>query len=472
MSRSRRVPLRWLLGGLVVVLVAAGAVLVANLVNRPAVVRSQDLFIPVVDGPAHDQHVRLDATVYFPARTPAPAVLISPGFGETKSAVDGQARELAQQGFVVLGYTPRGFGHSTGLIALNSPDYEVTDARQLIDWLAGRPEVTQDGPGDPRVGVTGGSYGGALSLMLAGTDRRVDAIAPVITYNDLSQALVPNAASTTTSAANTPAAGSFAADGVFKRTWAGILFGAGLGSGGGPTTTPTNTAADPPAACGRFVLEVCQAYQQIATTGRATRPTVDLLRRDSPVGVTSHITVPTLLVQGEQDTLFGLDQADANARQITAAGGQVKMIWYDGGHDGAAPDTALRQQITDWFQFYLNGRGGYPGTAFQYDVQGAFRSNGEPTIRTVTAPAYPGLTGTDGTQRQSLALIGPPVQQVLNPPGGSPAAISGLPGVSDVLGAAAGRLASDIPGGNASFVTAPLTSQVLVAGSATVRLRV
>jgi ABC-2 type transport system ATP-binding protein len=466
--RSRRFRVRWLLVGLVVVLVAVGAVIGINAATRPAAVRSQSLFIPVVDGPAHDQRVRLDATVYFPARTPAPAVLIAPGFGQTKTSVDSQAQDLARQGFVALAYTPRGFGNSTGLIGLNSPDYEIADGRQLVDWLAARPEVTKDGPNDPRVGVTGGSYGGALSLMLAGADHRVDAIAPVITYNDLSQALVPNAATATPPAATTPAAGAFAAGGVFKRSWAGILFGDGLNS---PSTAQSGSAGDPPAACGRFVPEVCQAYQQIATTGRATQQTVDLLRRDSPVSVTSHITVPTLLVQGEQDTLFGLDQADANARQITAAGGKVKMIWYDGGHDGGPPNAALQQQITDWFRHYLSGQGADPGTAFQYDVQGSVRTNGTPSVRTVTAPAYPGLTGA-GTQRQTLALLAPPVQQVLNPPGGSPAAISGLPGLTGVLGGAASRLSTDVPGENASFVTAPLSSQLLVAGSATVGLRV
>jgi ABC-2 type transport system ATP-binding protein len=472
------------------VLAVAGFVLFTGRGSQASPVRTQSLFIPVVDGPAHDQHVRLDASVYLPATTPAPAVLVSPGFGDTKSSVDGQARELAQQGFVVLTYTPRGFGASTGLIGLNSPDYEVADAKQLIDWLARRPDVTKDGPDDPRVGVTGGSYGGALSLMLAGSDRRVDAIAPVITYNDLSQALVPNMAATALAATNTPAAGAFADNGVFKRAWAGIFFASGLGgggiapqteapqAGGGSATTTTvptggTTPADgsiPQAACGRFVPQVCQAYQQIATTGQADQQTVALLRGDSPVSVTSHITVPTMIVQGEQDTLFGLDQADANARQITAAGGRVKMVWYDGGHDGGAPGPALRGQIGDWFQHYLRGRGADPGTTFQYDVQGSFRSNGQQSVRTVTAPAYPGLTGA-GTQRQSITLAGP-TQQVLNPPGGNPAAISGLPGLSGALGAAASRLATDIPGEAAAFRTGSLSSQLLVAGSAKVRLRV
>ncbi|MDT7553576.1 MAG: type transport system ATP-binding protein, partial [Pseudonocardiales bacterium] len=138
--------------------------------------------------------VSLDTSLYLPATIPAPAVLVAHGFGGTKASVDADARDLAARGFVVLTWSARGFGASTGQIALNAPDAEVADASKLVDWLAQRPEVRQDGPGDPRVGVTGGSYGGALSLMLAGYDKRIDAIAPVITWNDLAQALFPNAA--------------------------------------------------------------------------------------------------------------------------------------------------------------------------------------------------------------------------------------------------------------------------------------
>ncbi|CAM5568601.1 ABC transporter domain-containing protein OS=Streptomyces antimycoticus OX=68175 GN=SANT12839_087470 PE=4 SV=1 [Streptomyces antimycoticus] len=83
----------------------------------------------------------------------------------------------------------------------------MADARRLIDWLAKRPEVRLDGQGDPRVGVAGASYGGAISLLAAGYDRRVDAIAPEITYWNLADALFPN--------------------GVYKKLWAGLFFTTG-----------------------------------------------------------------------------------------------------------------------------------------------------------------------------------------------------------------------------------------------------
>ena len=44
---------------------------------------------------------------------------------------------------------------------------------------------------DPVIGFAGASYGGAVSLLVAGLDRRVDAIVPAFTLNRLDQALFP-----------------------------------------------------------------------------------------------------------------------------------------------------------------------------------------------------------------------------------------------------------------------------------------
>ena len=409
--------------------------------------------------------VELDTSLYLPATTPAPAVLVAHGFGATLGSVDADARDLAARGFVVLTWTARGFGASGGQIALDAPDAEVADARKLVDWLAQRPEVQQDAPGDPRVGVTGGSYGGALSLMLAGYDKRIDAIAPVITWNDLGQALFPNAAATAGPPADTPARGAFAPDGVFKRGWAGVFFASGRTAQPPPGTVLT---------CGRFIPVVCAAYTEAATTGRISPATAALLARSSPASVTDRITAPTLLVQGEQDTLFGLDQADANARQIAAHGTPVKVTWYAGGHDGGAPDQAVRDQIGAWFDHWLAGRGAAPDLTFSYAVQSGVRAGpNTPTSRTVVAPTYPGLAG-DPTPRQDLPLSGDP-QVVLTPAGASPAAITSLPGLGGALGAVAGRLTAisgAIPGQVAQFSTAPVTMPLTVAGAPRVRLTV
>ncbi len=197
--------------------------------ERPAAAPEppREALLDVLDGPSGSERVQIDVTLFAPADTPAPAVLLAHGFGGSKDDTAAQAQELVRRGFTVLTYSSRGFGRSTGKIALNDPDYEVADAHQLLDWLARQPEVLRDRDGDPRVGVTGDSYGGALSLLLAGTDPRVDAIAPVMTYNDLGQALLPNAASVDRVGGDTPAHGAFGDQGVFKQAWTGLLFSAG-----------------------------------------------------------------------------------------------------------------------------------------------------------------------------------------------------------------------------------------------------
>jgi ABC-2 type transport system ATP-binding protein len=518
---------------LALVLLAGAAAAIGAARSGQAQPRIQEFRLSVPGGPGQPGPVSLDATIYLPAVTPAPAVLVAHGFGGSKTSVDADARDLANRGFVALAWSARGFGRSTGQIALDSPDYEVADASRLIDYLATRPEVRLDRPGDPRVGVTGGSYGGALALLLAGYDHRVDAIAPAITWNDLGQALFPNTATTGALPSDTPAHGVFGPDGVFKRGWAGIFFSAGLNtnpgrSGAAPATAappvddtpassdvevPSSTSATgataagstapgpaagsppaaasaplappntaPPTSCGRFVPAVCQAYAESATTGRASPATIELLRRSSPASVAGRITAPTLLIQGETDTLFGLDQADATAREIAAGGGPVSVIWYSGGHDGGAPGPTVRARIGAWFDKYLgNPAAPDPDTAaplvggLDYAVQGGVRGGrGTPTVRTVTAEHYPGLAGAPAVQLDTIALHGA-AQDVLNPPGGTPAALTAVPGIGGALGSLAGRLAaigSALPGQSATFGSDPLPSQVLIAGSPRIRLTV
>jgi ABC-2 type transport system ATP-binding protein len=440
-----------------VVLAVVGGLLLTG--ATPADARVAEERVTTKDG------VELDTSLYLPAVTPAPAVLVAHGFGGSKASVDADARALVARGFVVLTWSARGFGTSTGQIALDSPDHEVADARALVDRLATLPEVQQDGPGDPRVGVTGASYGGALALLLAGYDPRVDALAPVITWNDLGQALFPNAATAAPAAADTPAQGVVAPDGVFKSGWAGMLFSAGSDETQGTAATP----------CGRFTAEICAANTEAATTGRLSPAMAELLRRSSPATVAGRITAPTLLVQGEQDTLFGLDQADATARQIAAAGGRVKVEWFAGGHDGAAPTEAVRDGIGEWFDFHLAGTGDDPGTGFSYEVQSGVRAGANtPTSRMLAAPAYPGLPGTAPLLTTPLALDGDP-QQVVHPAGGHPAAITSLPGIGGALGSVAGRIsafAADPAGQSATFRTDPLAVSLLVAGTPRVQVSV
>src|SRR6266705_5977674 len=212
----------------------------------------------------------LDASFFTPAgQGRLPAILLAPGFGETKSAVAQEAGYLARAGLAVLTWSPRGTGASGGQIGLDSPDYEVRDTSQLVSWLARQPRVLLDRPGDPRAGIAGASYGGGLALLAAAYDHRIDAVVAQSAWNNLATALFPNAAG------GGPAGGP--ASGVFARQWAGLLFTQGSAGFGTPVPGPGGPAPGPggPAAavrqhvlCGRFLPSICAMYQQIAQAGQ------------------------------------------------------------------------------------------------------------------------------------------------------------------------------------------------------------
>src|SRR3954451_11608049 len=158
----------------VVVLLAGAGTWTAVASDDAPAVRRADRVMDMGGG------VRVD-TSYFtagPGARPRPPVLLAHGFGGSKDDMQSQAQDLARDGYAVLTWSARGFGRSTGKIGLNDPKAEVADVSRLIDWLAKRPEVQLDKPGDPRMGMAGASYGGAIALLTAGYDHRVDAIAP------------------------------------------------------------------------------------------------------------------------------------------------------------------------------------------------------------------------------------------------------------------------------------------------------
>ncbi|WP_328462868.1 alpha/beta fold hydrolase [Actinoplanes sp. NBC_00393] len=424
----------------------------------------EDLLLTIRSGPAGDQPVELDARFYLPRERSGkvPAVLLAHGFGGSKNSVRADAESLADRGYAVLAWTARGFGRSGGEIHLNNPDYEVKDAQGLLDWLAARPEVTTDGSGDPRVAVVGGSYGGALALLLAGQDQRVDAIVPQITWNDLGTALVPQSAATD-------------AAGVFKKSWAGYFFGNGTASLSdaalGAGAPPAEMTGDP--ACGRFAEDICKAYLQMATTGIPDENTLALLRRSSPATVLDKIKAPTLLIQGAVDTLFPLSEADANAKGIAATGTPVRVAWFTGGHDGGEGPTSdsdrLKYLTVQWLDHYLKGEGEAPADDFTWSRVAGFSALDRGLVTNgYSADAYPGLAGTGSTE---ITLQGS-AQPIANPPNGNPGAISSMPGLTSRLSSLlSGGVALDVAGQHAVFQSAPLTGPVEVAGSPTVRLR-
>jgi ABC-2 type transport system ATP-binding protein len=488
------------IGGLVTV--AAVVVIAGAAVASGGGPRVHELALRVPVGAEPDgRPVSLDATLFTPAGvSPSPAVLLAHGFGGSKDDLAADARDLAGQGFVVLTYTARGFGASGGDIHLDAPGYEVTDAERMIDLLGNRPEVLKDGPGDPRVGVAGGSYGGALSLLVAAADHRVDAIAPQITWNDLRQALFPQfvvgAGSGSGAAGQAVASPAGVAPtggaGVFKKLWAGVFFspsGAGLsgaaggsgadgGSGSSGSGSPSGPSSGTALACGRFAPDLCAVYQQVAATGRPTPQILDLLWQSSPARVIDRIHAPTLLIQGEADSLFPLSEGDANARGIVATGTPVKVVWEGGGHDGGLDESdRLRSLTRQWFDHYLKRDGTSVDTRFEVTVPSAALSaqDTRPAAVVRAAPGEPGVTAPGPVPLVTLPLTGRP-QTISAPAGGSPAAVSSLPGLGAELSAlsrsGAGLGLSALPGQSVRFQTAPLDAARDVVGGSRVTLHV
>ena len=253
---------------------------------------------------------------------------------------------------------------------------------------------------------------------------------------------------------------------MFKRQWAGLLFtqgsvgfgataqgsapgqaagpgqGSGSGQGGGSAqgTGPGQGGAGqllPPggagrsALCGRFQPQICAIYQQIAATGRPTPQAISLLLHSSPASVAGRMRAPTLLIQGESDSLFGLDQANANYRAIRRSGAPVGMVWFAGGHDGGNQETARVESLTaQWLRRWLvpghpaGAAGtGQPGFAVTR-VLGFDPSSDQASLGIATAGGYPGLAGT----RRSLVRLAGPPQVAVSPAGGAPASISVFPG--------------------------------------------
>src|SRR3984957_8959797 len=238
---------RLVVAAVVAAAIVGAGIAAAAVAGAPVPVTARNLTIAVTDGPQDNQHVKLDATFFTPAGSArVPAILLAHGFGETKNAVRPEAEQLPRAGFAVLPWSARGFGRSTGQIALDSPDYEVKDVEQLVTWLARQPRVRLDHPGDPRGGITGASYGGAIALLAAAYDHRIDAVVPVSTWNNLATALFPNAA------------GGNPAGGVFKKQWAGLLFAQGVT--GSPAPGSPAAPGGPAAAGGAAVVSPCGRF--------------------------------------------------------------------------------------------------------------------------------------------------------------------------------------------------------------------
>jgi len=338
---------------------------------------------------------------FFPAGegVRAPTVLYGTGYASGRPRCVGDTRcgiltTLRQAGYNILTWDPRGFGDSGGLATVDGPDTDGRDVQALLDVIARQPEAQLDGPADPRVGMTGESYGGGIQLVAAALDERIDAIVPELIWHNLPEALYPEE--------------------TLKSSWmtlfavAGEVFGQADGLDAGIVG-----GQDP---------HILRFWSVGLATGRPLDDDVAWLRSRGPAHLLDAVRAPTLLLQSTADTLFPLSHAVRVADRLRANGTPVTMVWgCFGGHGGCPGEPGAPGRLDAlrlaWLDRWLRERDADTGAPFQWLADdGIWRA----------APDFPLASSAvlTGTGSGSLTLIA-------GDPGAQGAPITPEPGIAE-----------------------------------------
>jgi ABC-2 type transport system ATP-binding protein len=268
-----------------------------------------------VPDPGTTEKVKICWTLFKPASasrtSTVPLLMHSHGWGGSRTRDAAAFQPFLDAGYGVLSYDQRGFGESGGKAHVENPRVEGRDVRRLVRLVAQQRWVTKDAPGDPRLGAMGGSYGGGYQFLGAFEHLRLrgkpvfDALAPEITWNDLSRSLAP--------------------EGVVRTEWA-----LSLSAGAVPSD------ALPP--------RIYKALVEGAATGEwpdgdpaVEEDLVAFFKRNGPRWHVSHgrrLDIPVLLGQGTTDSLFNLQQGLTNWHRALTKRAKRHSIFvgYNGGH--------------------------------------------------------------------------------------------------------------------------------------------
>jgi pimeloyl-ACP methyl ester carboxylesterase len=342
--------------GLRTVLVVASLVGALVLTGAAGAAAKQEVTIQASDG------VPLACGLVEPSGSPPaggwPGLLLFHANGQTHAEMETIASvAFAPAGYASLACDPRGDGASGGTFGLDGPR-DVQDVRELFDWLAARPEVS-----DTQIAALGLSLGGGLVWQAAAAGVPFKAIVPAITWTSLASALAPQGV------ARSGLVPVLAQDVPLAR-WDPSLAAIRDSLAGGDVT-PAFTAA---------------------AAARSVRPSLHSL------------TVPTLMLQGRHDFLFDLDQALAAYRLLH---GPKELYIGDLGHPPATNPPA--EQLTylgvvlNWLNRYVRGSGGSaaPAVVLGHDPWDGTVTTYKALPRTRTATVM--LPGTTKLQASSQA---------------------------------------------------------------------
>jgi ABC-2 type transport system ATP-binding protein len=321
-----------------------------------------------------------------------PAVLMTHGWGGSRqTTATGFVEKLLANGYAVLTWDQRGFGQSGGQAEVDSEQWEGRDVSALIDVLAANPAIAKQRTGDPRVGMAGGSYAGGVQWVTAANDKRVDAIAPEISWHNLPESLFPQD--------------------VIKLGWDTLLAAVGQTS----VTNGLSPANPAGSQLGNLDPKIYEAIVESAALGYPTDDVREFFASRGPDYLLDRVTVPTFIIQGTVDTLFPPSQAVENYQDMTRLHPRqpLKMAWYCSGHGVCSFDPGdparIQDEIVAWFDRYVKGRSVNTGSKFEYITQeGTWHSAGAypPQAKSTRTGSGSGVVAVNG-EPTAGGVIGP-----------------------------------------------------------------
>jgi len=326
-----------------------------------------------------------------------PVVGLFHGWGGTK--LGHSSGGWIDDGYAFFSMSDRGWGNSCGALDpkrlqpvcangynhLMDTRFEVRDAQEVFEALADQDAdgaTADEGLIDPqRIGVTGGSYGGGISMALAalknrkmiqagdgtlvpwvsddGKPMRIAAAQPDIPWTDLAYSLQPNG-HTLDYVADAPYM-QRGRIGVMKQSFVSGLYATGQAAS---NYAPPGTDPDADLVTWFSSINAGEPYD--------TNP----LSQDIVEEITTHHSsyyiddstppAPLLISNGWTDDLFPADEAIRfyNRTRTRHPGTPISLIFTDHGHQrgqNKGPDAAWRNsRLHEWFDHYVKGTGPEP----------------------------------------------------------------------------------------------------------------
>jgi fermentation-respiration switch protein FrsA (DUF1100 family) len=388
-----------------------------------------------------DGATKIDVNVILPpapssgADGPYPLIGNFHGWGGSKIGINGQTQGWAEEGYAIFSMSDRGWGNScggadpdklnplkcaAGYNHLMDTRVEVRDAQHLMSVLA------DEGAALPtKIGATGYSYGGGLSMALAalrnrtmmpdgslvpwkspaGTQMELAAAVPQWPWSDLAYSLMPNGR-TLDYVADAPYLGpdGTAPIGVLKSSFVAGLYGLGAAMS---NYAPPGVDKDADLTPWYLLVNAGEPYD----SNPLAADIVDEITTHHSSYYIDHSQPPApLLIQsGWNDDLFPVDEAVRfyNRTRTQFSGDPISLFLMDDGHDRSQnkpEDTALFRTRQDaWFDHYLKGIGPAPTSS----AEALTTKCGGPSEGPYKAASWkalsPGEIRLEGAAKQTIA---------------------------------------------------------------------